>query len=373
LTRAAALHASCGFAIRRARVASVLDRVAEAVEICRRGDDDRELGAALEQLAVCQTLGAGLEGAESTLAELDALVARASGMPDVAAGAEHARSLLAYGRSRYEEGAASLRHAIDLIAAVSPELGPVYWVTTPGMVLVDDLRCGRPRLYYEETLQHFRRVASPSAVAYLRCELAQSLRSAGDLAGAQTALERGLEEFRELGDDTGIGFALAALGNLARSSRDFEIGRELLEEALALRRRLGDHRAVRMTIAALAILAAHAGDIELARSRFAEMRADAAKSDDVAASGGTLISIASVELDFGRPELAAEAFRGAIRAMSSMLIARGIAWAHEGLGEALLAVGDPLGARAAWDAARPWFSKVGDERGLALVDALTAG
>jgi predicted ATPase/DNA-binding SARP family transcriptional activator len=370
--RADALHASCAFGVRRGQIPRLGHRAVEAVRLQHEVGDPRSYGTALEQLAAIRWSVSDLDGVEQAIVELSEMVAEHD-LPDVEAGLRHAQSLLAYARADYEAAARLLEQAIDLMVRAPAALGPVFWVSMAGGVVVDDLGRGRPRMYLEETLLHFRRVRSDLAVPYLRCDLAQAMRVAGDLDAAREALDYALSEFRGLGDEAGVGVGLNALGNLARTAGEFDLARDALEEALELRRHLGDGRAIRLTISNLGILAARAGDIERARALLLEAMELSERSDDEAAAITILLALGRVELDDGEPVKAIAPLQEACRRLERQQIGRVFSgWARQALAEALLTTGRNERAARHLEAARATFTALGDTRGQAAVEALEA-
>jgi predicted ATPase/DNA-binding SARP family transcriptional activator len=371
-TRADALHASCAFGVRRGLVPELGGRAAEAVELQRRVGDRRSLATALEQFAVIRWSVSDLAGAERALDEIVTLVAGHE-LPDVDACLRHARALIAYVRVDYEGATALLEQSLEQMTRVPAGIGPAFWVSMAGWVVVDDLGRGRPRMILEESLMHFRRVRSDLAIPFLRCDLAQAARAAGDLDAARDALEDALVEFRDLGDDAGVGVGLNALGNLARTAGEFDLARDALEEALERRRHLGDRRAIRLTLANLGTLAARAGDIERARALVSEAQSLSERSNDEAAASNILLLLGNVELDDGDAARAIGPLEEACRRLDRQQIGRAFSgWAREALAEALMKVGQPARVARHAQAARATFAALGDARGLAALETLEA-
>jgi predicted ATPase/DNA-binding SARP family transcriptional activator len=365
-TRAAALQGSCGLATRRGKPERVLPYGAEVVEIQRRLGDPQALGAALEQLATWQWGVGDVDLADRTLDEADEL-ARTAGLPEIKAAVGHSRALLAYSRASYALAREQLEQSIALFESVPAGLGPVYWASTPGLFVVDDLGNGRPRMFAEETLLLFRRVNSDLAVPYLRFNLAQAARSAGELDVARDSLDLALAEFRDLKDDAGAALALCGLGNLARTGGDFDLAREALEEGRDLRVRLGDDRGIRIALGGLGLLAGRAGDMSRARELLGRGRELSERSEDEAAAGALLLNLGNLELDAGEPERAVSVLSEAERRLEQQLIARCLGWVRAALAEALAASGDADGAAAWRERARQSFERVGDVGGLDLL------
>jgi hypothetical protein len=121
-----------------------------------------------------------------------------------------------------------------------------------------------------------------------------------------------------------------------------------------------------MTENDIALSLAYGGDLEGARSLFAAVRDRFRAADDAPGHGGALASWAIAEERSGNLDRAAELAVAAADVWERHL--RGLlpGWGRLAQADALLAVGDVEGARAALTRAERLFERVGDPRGHAL-------
>ena len=165
-------------------------------------------------------------------------------------------------------------------------------------------------MFFEETVQFFRRVDAWRAIGYVLAGLGDVARAQGLREPARERLLESLAHFREARDPMGTAFALNRLGPLAGALGEHDLGREWLEEGLALRRELGDRRGVGMTLGNLGILAARAGDLERGRALIGEALALFEETDDAPGQMGMRLNLGHLAADAGEREARPRAARG---------------------------------------------------------------
>jgi tetratricopeptide (TPR) repeat protein len=367
--RARALHAACGLAVRRGKTAVLVPNTTEAAEIFRNAGDTKSLPGALQQLAVMQWATCDLDAAEETLLET-VEVARELGMREVEATALHAESLIANTRSDYAGSQRSLLKCRALLEDVDPGAHAAYWVTTPGMHVVHDAAGDQPRMFFEDTVQHFRRVDNRIAIAYVLCDFANAARAAEDFEPASQALDQATELFRASDDLHGLAFALNASGNLARTRGEYETARSFLEQGHAARHEIGDARALRMSVSNFGLLAAREGDLQDARAQLNRFIALAHRSDDGAAIAGGLVNLGNVELDAGEPDRALPLLQESSARLAAQRLDRAAAWSRIAQIEATFALGRIDQTEACATAAAADLERIGDRQGLARLAQL---
>ncbi len=165
-------------------------------------------------------------------------------------------------------------------------------------------------MFFEETVQFFRRVDARTAIGYVLAALGDGARAAGQMLPARERLDESLAHFRELGDDMGAAFALNRIGILAGVAGERDYGAECLEEALALRRERGDRRGIGITLGNLGVLAARGGDLERGRALLAEAQASFERTSDVPGMTGMRLNLGQLLADARRAGDGPRAARG---------------------------------------------------------------
>jgi predicted ATPase len=368
--RAGALEAASGFDVRRGRWGYDAP-VQEAVRIRRRLGDPAALGHALEQLATLRWTSGQIRAAEQLLDEA-AVLAQEHSLPSLAAGVRNCRGLVSYGRADYGAAQSSFDEVRRLLAEAPRNGGVAFWPVAPGMLTIDELGNGRPRLFFEDTLVLFRRVEADRGSAYAALNLAAAARSAGAIDTAREAIDDALNRFRRLHDRVGTATALCALGNLKRTAGEFDLARQYLEESLALRQELGDGRGIRTALSGLGVAAGRAGAMAEARELILRAQHMAERTDDGTVAAYMPLHLGNLELDHGSPELAAQLLADAAPKVEAVMVARGSAWTWVTLAEASIRIAERDQAARAAATARKQLEALGERGGLARVASLDA-
>ena len=237
--------------------------------------------------------------AERLYAESRAL-AEELGDRKVAAAVLHSVGVLAQCRGDFPDAREALLESLTRLRELpADDHDRFFRVHTVGLFVAGDGPSGAPRMYFEETVQFFRRVDAWRAVGYVLAALGDVARAQGLSEPARERLTESLAHFRDARDPMGTAFALNRLGTLAGATGEHELGRSWLEEALALRRELGDRRGVGMTLGNLGVLAARAGDLERGRSMIGEALALFEATDDAPGQMGMRLNLGNLAADAG--------------------------------------------------------------------------
>jgi predicted ATPase/DNA-binding SARP family transcriptional activator len=372
--RAEALRAVCGLDVRLGRMIGEIGRLGEErVAIFRELGDRRAVAHALDEAGVYEYMGGHFERAERLYAESEKLGDElADGK--VAAAVLHSRAVLAHSRGDFTAAREALLDSLSRLRQIPDEdSAPFFRVHTVGLYVAGEGRGGAPRMYFEETLQFFRRVNARHAIGYVLAFLGDVARAQGFTGPARERLDESLAYFREARDPMGIAFVLNRLGTLAGVLGEHELGREWLEEALELRRELGDRRGVGMTIGNLGVLAARAGELERGRSLIGEAMALFEETDDAPGQMGMRLDLGNIAADAGEPETARELLEATAEMADQQRLYRVSGWARLTLAELAVADGDAERAAGHLDLAlerlRPMGDRWGVERALELDQA----
>jgi tetratricopeptide (TPR) repeat protein len=371
--RADALRALCGLKIRLGQTRDLSRLGEERVAIFRELGDQVALAHALDEAGMCEYMSARNDRAERLYDESLEL-AREAGSSKAAASALHSLGTLAQSRGDFDRAREVLLDSLRLLREVpATDTDPFFSVHTVGLFVAAEGAGEQPRMYFEETVQFFRRVDARHAEGYVLAGLGDVARAQGLRDAARERLNESLAQFRELRDPMGTAFALNRLGNLAGPLGEFELGREWLEEGLALRRELGDRRATGMTLGNLGILAAWSGDVARAEAIFGEALALFEESDDVPGQTGVRLNLGNVYAYAGDKERARELLEEAAVMAEQQLLFRAAGWIELRLAE--MAIADNDGPRAtdlidrALGRLRPLGDRLGIARGLELDEA----
>jgi tetratricopeptide (TPR) repeat protein len=369
--RARALVATAALEVRRNRPRPVIGLATEALEIIRRGGDRRAEARATERLA---TIAMGIfdwAAADRALADALALATELGDAPVLVA-VKQAMAVRQGGVGETERARELLDESLLMLGEIDDEGGPVFWAQHISPVVLPSGPGGVPRSFFEDTYCLFRAVGAGVGTGYVLCNIGETLRADGELAGARQAFERSLEQFRRLGDEQGMGVALNALGNLARATGEVAVGRACFEEALALRRAVKDAREIAMTLMGMGMLALQTGDDDEGRRLIDEAYAIYVRIDDGPGLMGVPLNLANFALDGGDPRRAVELYGRSIALWREQGLARHRGWASTGVAEAAIAIGEPERVRPAVEDALALFDASGDRRGtrhaLALLE-----
>ncbi len=363
--RAEALRAACGLEIRLGATGDLGALGAERVAIFRALGDRRGVAHALDEAGVYEYMVSRNHEAQRRFAE-SRLLAEELGDDRVAAAVMHSIAVLAHCRGHFATAREALLDSLGRLRRLAPaDREPFFGVHTVGLFVAAEGPGGAPRMYFEETVQLFRRVAAGPAVGYVLSALGDVARAQGLRGPARERYDEGLAHFRDRQDGMGIALTLNRLGNLAAATGEHELARELLEEGLARRRELGDRRATGMTLGNLGLLAGRAGDLERARSMIGEALALFEASDDAPGQMGMRLNLGTLAADAGDHD-GARALLEASRAWAEgQRLARCAGWATLRLAELAINDGEPQRAAALLDEALARLRALRDRWGVA--------
>jgi predicted ATPase/DNA-binding SARP family transcriptional activator len=362
--RAEALRATCGLEIRLGRTAGLVALGAERVEIYRALGDRAAVAHALDEVGVYEYMAGRYDHAEAHYRESLAL-GRALGDPEVAAAALHSLAVLALCRGDFPGAADGLLQSLGQLRSLPGDGERFFRVHTVGLFVATEPPASAPRMYFEETVQFFRRVDARRAIGYVLAGLGDVARAQGLREPARERLHESLAHFREARDPMGTAFTLNRLGTLAGVMGEPELGREWLEEGLVLRRELGDRRGAGMTVGNLGILAARAGDGERSRALIAEALALFEETGDAPGRTGMRLNLGNVAADAGEHERARELLEESAAMAEAQLLFRAAGWATLTLAEVALAEEDAGRAGELVEAALATLRAMGDRLGVA--------
>jgi predicted ATPase/DNA-binding SARP family transcriptional activator len=363
--RTEALRAACGFHIRLGSPRALRRLSMERVEIFRELGDRSAVAHALDEVGVFEYMAGNYDRAESLYAESLAL-AQELGDRKAAAAVLHSKGVLAQCRGDFGEARETLLQSLSGLREIGDEeTEPFFRVHTVGLFVAPDGPDGPPRMYFEETVQLFRRVDAKSAIGYVLAGLGDVARCEGLAEPARERLVESLAHFRELRDAMGTAFALNRLGNLVGAQGEHELAREWLEECLALRRELGDVRAVGMTLGALGVLSARSGDVERGQTLLGEALELFEETDDAPGQMGMSMSLGNVVAAAGDHERARRLLESSRQMADEQLTFRCSGWVSIRLAELAIETGDPELAARHVDEALERLRPLGDKWGIA--------
>ena len=363
--RAEALRAASGLEVRLGRTGEISALGTERVSIFRAAGDRVAVAHALDEVGVYEFMAGRNDRAERLYAESRAL-AEELGDRKVAAAVLYSEGVLAQSRGDFPGAREALLESLTRLRELpAVDKDRFFRVQTVGLFVAGDGPGGAPRMYFEETLQFFRRVDAWHAIGYVLAALGDVARAQGLSEPARERLAESLAHFRDAHDAMGTAFALNRLGNLAGAQGEHALGREWLEEALALRRALGDRRGVGMTLGNLGILAARAGDLERGRSIIGEAMALFEDTDDAPGQMGMRLNLGNIAAAAGEPERARELLEASREMAEPQGLVRCVGWATLTLAELAIADGDAERAARLLDAALERLRPLGDRWGVA--------
>jgi predicted ATPase/DNA-binding SARP family transcriptional activator len=363
--RAEGLRAMSGLNVRLGDSTRLSALGRERLAIYEQLGDRGEVAHALDEVGVYEYMVGDYDEAERRYRS-SLTLARELGDLRAAAAALHSLAVLAQCRARFEEAREALLDSLGLLRELPPDdAEPFFRVHTVGLFVAPEGPGGVPRMYYEETLQFFRRVDARSAIGYVLAGLGDVARSQGLTDPARDRLDESLVHFREARDTMGTAFVLNRLGNLAGVIGEHELAREWLEEGLELRRELGDRRAVGITNGNLGVLAARAGDPERGQAIIADALALFEERDDLPGQMGMQLALGNVAADAGDTARARELLEAHRRHTDDLLLSRAFGWASLRLAELEIAAGDTERAALLVDEGVARLRALGDRWGVA--------
>src|SRR3954447_15557866 len=229
--RAEGLRAMCGLNVRLGLSGELSRLGSQRLAIYQELGDKHAVAHALDEVGVYEYMVGRYDqaaqlyrGSLALAGELDDTKA--------AAAALHSIGVLAQCRANFEDGREALLDSLRLLRELSPgDAEPFFRVHTVGLFVAPEGPGRVPRMYYEETLQFFRRVDARSAIGYVLAGLGDVARAQVLTDPARDRLTESFAQFREARDPMGTAFMLIRLGNLAGVIGEYELGREWLRGA----------------------------------------------------------------------------------------------------------------------------------------------
>jgi len=176
---------------------------------------------------------------------------------------------------------------------------------------------------------------------------------------------RSLKVFQELDDRPNIAWALHHLGHIAREMGDALTARSQIEESVRIYRELGNDREILNLTIGLAEAVILQGEVGLAKSMLEENLALVRKSGDTEMVGWALNHLGHVAQIEGEYEKAIQLHEESLPWFQIMgLQNQGIIWAHQSLGETMLAQGEALLAAEHFTEALITCQNLGERTGL---------
>jgi predicted ATPase/DNA-binding SARP family transcriptional activator len=363
--RAEGLRAMCGLNVRLGLSGELSRLGSERLAIFQELGDKHAVAHALDEVGVYEYM----VGRYDQAAQLyRGSLALAGELRDTkaAAAALHSIGVLAQCRASFEDARERLLESLRLLRELPPSDRELFFrVHTVGLFVGPEGPGAAPRMYYEETLQFFRRVDARSAIGYVLAGLGDAARAHGLTDPARDRLNESLAHFREARDPMGTSFVLNRLGNLAGVMGEYELAREWLDEGLELRRELGDRRAVGITMGNLGLLMARAGDPERAQAVISDALASFEKRDDLPGQMGMRLALGNIALDAGDASRGRELLESHRQQADALLLPRASGWASLRLAELEIAEGDLDSAGRLVDEAVDRLRPLRDAWGLA--------
>jgi predicted ATPase/DNA-binding SARP family transcriptional activator len=364
--RAEALRAACGLELRLGRTAALSELGTERVAIIRGLGDRGAVAHALDEVGTYEYMAGRYDRAERLYAESRALAEELDD-PRVAAAVLHSEAVLAQCRGEFVEAHDALLDSLSRLRTLPVRDGqPFFRVHTVGLFVATEEPARAPRMYFEETVQFFRRADARRAIGYVLAGLGDVARAQGRRPVARERLTESLEHFREAHDEMGTAFALNRLGSLAGASGEHELGHASLQEALSLRRRLGDRRAIGMTLGNLGVLAAREGDLERGRAIIGEALALFEQTDDAPAQMGMRLNLGNLAANVGEYRRARDLLAESRQMAEAQRLFRCAGWATLTLADVAIADGDAELATGLLDAAIGRLRSLGDRWGVSF-------
>ena len=276
---------------------------------------------------------------------------------------------MAHSRGRDDDALRHFERAVEGLRTVPVATPPFFPATSIGLVVFIVGTPARPRLVFEETVFHFRRVGAEEA-RRLRAREPRHRPARGRAPGRGRADPRGVPR---------AAFATSATrwASPSRSTRSAAWGAapatstprsRTLEEALALYGELGVRRQVGMALGSLGLLHGAAGDPERARARLGEALRIFEATDDAPGTAGHARQPRRASSSTTTPRSAPSRCSSALTSSGSASTQpRPASWTGFMLAHATAVTGDADGAARHYEAARDLFERLGDERGLRAV------
>jgi predicted ATPase/DNA-binding SARP family transcriptional activator len=308
--RAAALHGLSVLTLRTNDHDRALNTATEAVEYFRGSGDQRSLSEELHHLGTIAWVFADYPGGVR-LCQESRRIAQEEGLTAVVASVLHTLGVIEASRNETKLAKHQIAQSVELLRELPPDGDLLFLPVAHGYA-----RGPGPayRHFLEQTFVTARRVRPSGAVPYALCDLAATVRDAGDGHESRRLFEESVSLFRRCGDDLGAAQALCQLGNLLACAGEFELAHELHDESLAAREAAGDARGIGLSL--LAISAAAIRTIELDHAHESAERALALfeRTDDGPGLGAALMQLGHVTATRGEWLRARELQERALRA-----------------------------------------------------------
>ena len=184
-----------------------------------------------------------------------------------------------------------------------------------------------------------------------------------EYAAAVRDMERSASLFASLGDVRGEALAVAGLGTVARVSDRPREALGFYRRALAGLERAGDHRGVAQLRNSLGTTYATLGSFAEADSWLRRARELAREIDDPHREAKVLTELGTLHRDTGALPESLTCLRSALTILEELADERCSAYALLGIGQTLLAAGEPVQARGVCDRAVRVFRETGNRQG----------
>ena len=252
--RAEALRAMAGLHVRLGQSEGFTRLGEERLAIFEELGDRRSVAHALDELGVYEYMVGEYDQAEQ-LYERSLALARELPDPQAAAATLHSIGVLAQCRGELRARTRGTARQPGAAARATPgDREPFFRVHTVGLFVAAGGPGQGPRMFFEETLQFFRRVDARSPMGFVLAALGDVARAAASHRPGARAAGESLAHFREARRPDRHRIRAQPAREPCRRDRRVRLGREWLEEALGIRRELGDRRGIGLTLGNLGVL-----------------------------------------------------------------------------------------------------------------------
>jgi predicted ATPase/Tfp pilus assembly protein PilF len=219
--------------------------------------------------------------------------------------------------------------------------------------------------YLERSLELWRGLGDPAALARCLADLGSAAHVRGDYAGALARYTEALELARLSADSPVVARSLSGLGRLALHQGDHVRAVACYTESFDRFQQAGDVRQATLVLGNLGVISYLQGDLEQARARLEGHLGNARRLGDRKLIGGALTNLGMVDYDAGDLDRAHAAQREALALAEQIGDRRLAAVALTNLGLVALARGDHAGARSCHLRSLELAEAVGERRGIA--------
>jgi tetratricopeptide (TPR) repeat protein len=244
-------------------------RSQQALGLSRSLGDMRSAAFALLTLGTVRWYQGDSPAAEEYLAASLAL-AEAEGEHWMQAAVCLASALVAYHRGEHQRRAALLEQSLSLSRAIDDSLGIAEVLLWSGNIAVEQGDLAQAEPCYREALDRYVALSDREGQARALHKLADLAHDRGDLAGARRLFDACLAIRRAIGDGVGIAEALIGLGDVLLKQADRDGAASCYSAALELVQARGDHVDRAWAVRGLARVAQALGEHNRAWQLFAE-------------------------------------------------------------------------------------------------------